>query len=127
MEETRYRMHLYWYKQKIWQYKILLAHTASIQTLKAIPPSLTSFVGSTASPTQCSGQVHSQGTRETCHPSTAGWDAAQADALAAVQQITQLPPPTSFTTAGSIYLMDSDEASVTGIQGGLSSTMANKR
>ena len=31
MEETRYRMHLYQYKQKIWQCEILLAHTGSIQ------------------------------------------------------------------------------------------------
>ena len=38
-------------------------------------------------------------------PSTAKWDAAQVDALAAVQQITQLFPPTSCSTSGSISLM----------------------
>ena len=42
MEETRCRMHVYCNKQKIQQCKILLAHTGSIQTLKAVPPSLTS-------------------------------------------------------------------------------------
>ena len=30
MEETRYRMHLCPYKQKIWEYEILLVHTGSI-------------------------------------------------------------------------------------------------
>ena len=49
---------------------------------------------------------------------TVKWDAAQADVLAAVQQITQPLLPTSCTTSGSISLMDSDEASVTGAQGG---------
>ena len=34
MEEIRYGMHLYGYKQKIWQCEILLAHTGSIQNLK---------------------------------------------------------------------------------------------
>ena len=113
MEETRLRVHLYWYKQKIWQCEILLAHTGSIQTLKNIPPSLASSTNPTVSPTPCfTGQVPSQGTEEMGQPSTAKWDAAQANALAAVQQITQLLPLTSCTTAGSISLMDSDDASV---------------
>ena len=46
-----------------------------------------------ASPTQCSGQVPFQNTREMGQPSIARRDVVQADALAAVQQITQLPPP----------------------------------
>ena len=102
MEETRYRMHQYQYKHKIWQCKILLDHTSSIQTLKAVPPSLTTSVESVASPIQLSGQVPSQATGETGLPSTAERDAAQADALAAVQQIPQLPPPTSCATSESI-------------------------
>ena len=48
-------------------------------------------------------------------------------ALAAVQQITQPLPPASYTTSGSISLMDSDEASVNGAEGGSSSTMAKKK
>ena len=75
MEETRYRMHLYWYKQKIHQCKILLAHTSSIQTSKGIPSPLASSVESVVSSTQCSGQVPSQGTGEMGKPSTAEKDA----------------------------------------------------
>ena len=67
-KETRYRVHLYWYKQEIWQCKILLAHAGSIQTLKAIPSSLTRSIKFVAYPTQCSGQVL-QDTREMCRPS----------------------------------------------------------
>ena len=58
---------------------------------------------------------------------TVKWDAAQADVLAAVQQITQPLPPTSCTTSGSISLMDSDEASVTGAQGGSSSATRKRQ
>ena len=126
MEEARYRMHLYWYKQKIWQCKILLPNTGSIQNLKAIPPSLTSFVESVASPTQCSDQVPSQGTRETGQPSTAERNAAQTDALAAVQQITQPPPPNITCQLGIYFLIDSNEVSVAGAQGGSSSKVAKK-
>ena len=118
MEETRYRMVLYQYKQKIWQCKILLAHNGSIQILKAIPPSFASSVKSAACPTQCPGQVPPQGTREMGQHSTAERDAAQVDVLAAVQQIIQSHPPTSCATSGSISLKDSDEASVAGTQGG---------
>ena len=92
MEETRYRVYLYWYKQKIWQCKILLANTGSIKDLKVVPLSLTSSVGSVASPTKHSGQIPFHGTGEFGWPSTAERDAAQADALAAVQQIIKLPP-----------------------------------
>ena len=42
MEETRYRTYLYQFKQKV-QHGEILAHTRSIQTLKAIPLSLDSF------------------------------------------------------------------------------------
>ena len=126
-EETRYRMLLYCYQQKIQQFEILLVHNGSIQTLKAILASLASSVKSVASPTQCSGQVSSQGTREMGQPSTAERDAAWADALAVVQYITQPPPPTSCATSGSISLIDSDEASVAGTQGGLSSTMVKRK
>ena len=66
MEEIRYRMHLYWYKQKIWQCEILLAHTGSIQALKTIPPSVATSIEPTVSPIPCStSQVSSQGTRAT--------------------------------------------------------------
>ena len=58
MEETRYRMHLKQYKQKIWQCKILLTHTGSIQDLKVAPPPLTSSVGPVAKPRKVS---HKQG------------------------------------------------------------------
>ena len=95
--------------------------------MKAIPLSLASSVKSTTSPTQSSGQVPPQGTREKAQPSTANWDAAQPDELAAVQEITQPPPPTSCATSGSISLMDSDEASVAGTPGGSSSTTAKKK
>ena len=92
MEETRYRMHLYWNKQKIRQFEILLAHTGSIQALKTVLPSLASSVKPTVSPTPCStSQVPLQGTGEIDWPSTATWDAAQADALAAVCAMPQLP------------------------------------
>ena len=103
MDETRYRMHLYQYKQKIRQCEILLAHTGSIQNLKAIPPSLTHSFQSVASPTQCSGWVPSQGTREMSLPSTAERDAAQADALAAVQQIPQ-PTPQHYVSPQDLSL-----------------------
>ena len=78
-------------------------------------------------PTQCSGQVPSQGTGEMNLPSTAKWDAAQADALPTVQQITQPPPPTSYATSGSITLIDSDEASVAGTPGQSFSAMAKQK
>ena len=55
------------------------------------------------------------------------WYAAWADALAAVQQITQPLPPMSCTPSGSISLMDSDEASVVGTQGGSFSTTTKKK
>ena len=87
-------MHLYQYKQ-IRQCEILLAHTCSIQTLTAVPPSLASSVNSTFSPTHFSGQVPPQGTREMGQPSTSKQDGAIADAMPAVQQITQphhVPP-----------------------------------
>ena len=85
MEETRYRMHLYQYKQKIQQCEILLAYTGCIQALKTIPPSLASPVKPTVSPTLCStSQVPFQSTGEMGQPSTATQDAAQADALVAV-------------------------------------------
>ena len=60
-------------------------------------------------------------------PSTDKWDAAQADALTSVKQITRLLPPTSCTTSGSISLMDSDKASVTGAQEESSSTKTKKK
>ena len=60
-------------------------------------------------------------------PSTAEKDALQADALAAVLLITQLPPPTSCATLGSISLIDSDGDSVPDTEGGLSSTVAKKK
>ena len=123
MEETRYRMHPSRYKQKIRQCEILLAHPGSIQILKTIPPSLASSVESTISPTPCSGQVSSQHTREMGQPSTAKWNTCQVDELAAMQQITQLLPPTSCTTPGSISLMDSDDTSVVGSHRGYSSIM----
>ena len=120
------RMHLYWYKQKMRQCEILLAHTGSIQTLKTVPPSLASYVGSTVDPTPYSSQVPSQGPGQMGWPSTAEYNAACADALEAVKQITQ-PLPTSCTTSESISLMDSDEPSVAGTQGGSSSTTTNKK
>ena len=49
MKETRYRMHLYWFKQKIQQCEILLAFTQSIQALKIVPPSLPSSARPTVS------------------------------------------------------------------------------
>ena len=91
-EETRYRMHLYWYEQKIRQCEVLLAHTSFIQALKTAPPSLDVSVESVVDPNLCSGQLPSQGIREVGWSSTAKWDAGQADALTAVQQISQLLP-----------------------------------
>ena len=121
-------MHLYWYKQKIWQCEILLAHTGSIQALETVPPSLFSSVRPTVNPTLCSiSQVPLQSTREVGQSSTAGWDATWADALAAGQQLSQLFPPTSCTASGSICLMDSDDTSVMGTQGGSSSIMTKKK
>ena len=69
MEETRYRMHLYQYKQKISKCKVLLAHTGFIQMLKTIPPSLTSSDKSVASPSHHSGHVPLPGTEEKDRPS----------------------------------------------------------
>ena len=69
MEESGYRMHLNQYKQKISKCKILLAHTGFIQTLKTIPPSLTSSDKSIASPSHHSGHVPSPGTEEKGRPS----------------------------------------------------------
>ena len=92
MAETKYRMHLYWYKEMIQQCKILLANTGSIHDLKAVPPSLTSSVRFVASPTLCPGHIPSHGTREMGQSSAAERDATQTDALAAVQQITQQSP-----------------------------------
>ena len=72
MKEARYRMHLYWYKQKIWQCEDLLAHTGFMQAFKTISPSLVSSVKPTVSPTPCfTGQVTPQGTGEMDWPSTA--------------------------------------------------------
>ena len=120
-------MCLYWYKQKIWQCEIL-AHTGSIQSWKTVPPSLASSVESTVSPTPCSiSQVPFQGIEDMGQPSTAKQYATQADELAAVQQITQLLPQTSCTTSASISLMDSDDVSVAGAQGGSSSTATKKK
>ena len=85
--------------------------------MKAIPPSLASSVESVACPTQCSGQVLSQGTREIGWPLKTERDAAQADVLTAVQQITQPPPPPSCATSGSTSLIDSDGVGVAGTQG----------
>ena len=85
MEKPRHRIHLYRYKQKIQQCKIFLTHISSIQTLKTIPPPLTSSVKSVVSSIQHSGQVPPQGTGEMGRPSTAEGDTAQVDALAAVQ------------------------------------------
>ena len=92
IEGSRYRMHLYQYKQKICQCKILLVHTGSIHTLNAIPPSFTSSVELVASPTQCANQLPSQGSWEIGQSLTAERGVAEADALAAMQQITQRPP-----------------------------------
>ena len=111
---------------KIWQFKILLALTGSNTNLKAISPSLTNSVKSAACPTKCSGQVPSQGTEEMGQPSIAERDAAQADALAIIQQITQLPPLTPCATLVSISLIDSDKSSAQGAQGGSSSTIPKK-
>ena len=125
-EETRCRMCLFWYKQKIWQCEILLAHIGPIQTLKTTFPSLAGSVESTVDPTLWSDQVPPQGIREMGQPSMAKLDAAQADALTAVQWITQPLPPTLCTISGSIYLMDSDGASVAGTQGGSPSAITKK-
>ena len=75
MEETRYRMHLYWYKQKIQQCEIL-AYTGSIETLKSIPHSIPNSVKSTVGPTPCSGQLPSQDNGEMGQLSTTKQDAA---------------------------------------------------
>ena len=88
IQKTRHRMHLYWYKQSIQQCEILLANTGSIQDLNPVPLSLVSAIKSLVSPTQHSGQTPFPGTEEMGWPSTAERDAAPADALAAVQQIT---------------------------------------
>ena len=93
---------MYQYKQKIWQCKILLAHTGSIQDLKVFPPSFTSSVRYMASPSQYSSQIPSHGTGEMGQPSMAGRDAAQADALAAVQQMTQ-PPPSPYVPPQDLF------------------------
>ena len=45
MKETRYRMHIYWYKERILQCEILLADAGSVQALESIPSSLASSVG----------------------------------------------------------------------------------
>ena len=88
----------------------------SIETLKAILPSLSSSIESVASPTQHSGQVPSQHAGEMGQPSMAERDAALLDELAAVQQITQLLPPTSCATLGSISLIDLGGATRDGTQ-----------
>ena len=60
----------------------------------------------TVSPTPCStSQVPPQGTAEVGCPSAAKWDAVPADALAAVQQITQ-PFPPNIMHHLRIYLSD---------------------
>ena len=72
VKETRYRMHLYWYKERIQQCEILLAHMGSIQALKTIPLSLASPVGPTISLIPCfTSQVHPQSSGEAHQPSTA--------------------------------------------------------
>ena len=120
-------MHLCQYKQKIWQCEMHLAHTVCMQALKTIPLSLARPIKPSVSPFPCStSQVPSQGTRERGWPSTAEMDAAPAEALATVQQITQLLLPTSSTTPRSISLMDSDDTSVVGTQEGSSSAMTSK-
>ena len=69
MGETKYRLHLYWYKQKIWQCELLLAHIGSILALNTIPPSLASSAESTVSPTPCpTSQEPPRGTREVSQP-----------------------------------------------------------
>ena len=60
---------------------------------------------STVSPTPCSDQVPSQCTGEMGQPPIAEQDAAQADALAAVQQITQVTSPNLMYHLR-IYLFD---------------------
>ena len=60
-------------------------------------------------------------------PSRAEWNAAWADALAAVKQIPQLPLPTSCVTSSSISLIDCTEVSVAGTQGGPSSLTTKKK
>ena len=128
IEEIRYRMHLYWYKPKIWQCEILLAYTGSLKALKTIPPSLASYVEPTVGPTPCSiSQVPFQGTGEVSWPSTPKWDAARIDVLATLQKVTQLFPPTSGTNSGFISLMDSNDTSVAGAQGESSSIMTKKK
>ena len=71
MEKAWYRMHLYWYKQKIWQCKILLGPTSSKPDLKVVPPSLNSSLMYVASPTQHLDQISSHDTGELGQPSTA--------------------------------------------------------
>ena len=72
--------------KKIQQCEILLDHTSSIQSLKTVPSSLATTI--------CSDQVPPTGTGEMGGALSAKWDAAQADALAALQLITQkLPQP----------------------------------
>ena len=80
-----------------------------------------------ASPTQHAGKIPSHGTGEMGQPFTAERDAAQADVLVAVQQITQMPPSPSCATSGSISLIDSDGTSIDDIQGKSPSTMIKKR
>ena len=75
MVETRYRMHLYQYKQKISNYKIILCHTGFKQALKTIPFSPTSSDKSVASPNHHSGHVPPPGTEDKGRPSMFGRDA----------------------------------------------------
>ena len=97
-----------------------------MQDLELVSPFPDSSVETVVSPTQCLGQKPFHGTEEMEWPSTAKRDAAQADALAAVQQITQ-PPSPSCATSESISLKEYNEASVAGAQGELSNATVIKR
>ena len=112
MEETRYRMHPYQYKQKIWQCEIppgpYWFHT-NLDNCSFLASSVRSY------------SLLSSGTFPGYHRDRSALNnqigCCFTDALAAVQQITQPLPPTSCTTPVSISPMDSDEASDDGAQG----------
>ena len=86
-------MHLYRYKKKIWQCEIPLAHTGSIASLQALPPSLAKYIRSPVQPVQDTNhKVPAAGARKAERQTSPDQNAARAAALAAIQHITQPLP-----------------------------------
>ena len=100
MEETHYRMHLYWYKRKVKQFEILLVQMGAIHSLTTLPPPLKEPLRHTVDPIQDTDvKIPVEGTGDAGRPTSAENNVTRVATRAAIQLITKPLPLMPVTTS----------------------------